>query len=54
VSQTLSDVGSIVAVALAAGSVGWWGRAAVDDWRMRRMLTRINERVSDAERKMAA
>jgi hypothetical protein len=47
VSQTLSDTLSIAAVCLAAGSVGWWGRAAVDDWRMRRMLTRINERVSE-------
>jgi len=32
-------------VVVAAGA-GWWGRAQVDDWRMRRLLVRINERLN--------
>ena len=38
-----------VAVAVACGTsagAGYWCRAAVDDWRMRRLLVRINERLS--------
>jgi hypothetical protein len=47
VTQTLVDAAGVLGLALAAGGAGWWARAAVDDWRMRRMLTRINERVSE-------
>jgi hypothetical protein len=47
VTQAWVDAGIILGACVAAGGAGWWAHATVDDWRVRKMCARINERVSE-------
>jgi hypothetical protein len=49
--RTVLDAAMILALLLAAGSAGWWARATVDDWKMRRLLVRIHAQVDEATRR---
>ena len=44
--RTALDVAGLVAFGGAASGAGWWAHASVDEWRMRRLLVRINERIT--------
>jgi len=40
------DAAAFVVFGGACAGSGYWCRATVDDWRMRRLLVRINERLN--------
>lgn len=46
-TQAMVDALALVGLVVASAGAGWWGRATVDEWRMRRMLVAIKDRIAE-------